>query len=105
MESKLTTIRKVDHCSSPGVGIASAGDLVYTSEDSYPAARLHQHRPDARRRRRSPRLPVAEISLLGERLPALTAKAAGLFTAVVPDDIDAIVEAAAAKIASGPRRA
>ncbi|WP_280505835.1 enoyl-CoA hydratase-related protein, partial [Nocardia farcinica] len=49
---------------------------------------------------------AARLALLGERLPATEAHKAGLFTAVLPaDELDAAVEAVAAKVASGPRRA
>ncbi|WP_280364537.1 enoyl-CoA hydratase-related protein, partial [Nocardia abscessus] len=46
------------------------------------------------------------LGLRGVGLPAGYAAAAGLFTAVVPDDeLDATVEAGVTKIAAGPRRA
>ncbi|MGO4617998.1 enoyl-CoA hydratase [Nocardia sp. 2YAB30] len=95
-----------------GVGIALAADLVYASEDSYLLLAFINIglMPDggaaALVAAAAGRPLAAAMALLGERLPAPAAKAAGLFTAVVPDDeLDATVEAAAAKIASGPRRA
>ncbi|WP_327112461.1 enoyl-CoA hydratase [Nocardia sp. NBC_01730] len=95
-----------------GVGIALAADLVYASEDSYLLLAFINIglMPDggaaALVAAAAGRPLAAEMALLGERLPAPAAKAAGLFTAVVPDaELDATVEAAAAKIASGPRRA
>ncbi|WP_433713461.1 enoyl-CoA hydratase-related protein [Nocardia sp. CA-084685] len=95
-----------------GVGIALAADLVYAAEDSYLLLAFINIglMPDggaaAMIAAAAGRPLAAEMALLGERLPAPVAKAAGLFTAVVPqDELDAKVEAAAAKIAAGPRRA
>ncbi|MEV4240149.1 MULTISPECIES: enoyl-CoA hydratase-related protein [unclassified Nocardia] len=95
-----------------GVGIALAADLVYAAEDSYLLLAFINIglMPDggaaAMVAAAAGRPLAAEMALLGERLPAPAAKAAGLFTAVVPqDELDAKVEAAAAKIAAGPRRA
>ncbi|MFI9506223.1 enoyl-CoA hydratase-related protein [Nocardia sp. NPDC052566] len=94
------------------VGMALAADLVYASEDAYLLLAFINIglMPDggaaAMVAAAAGRPLAAEMALLGERLPALAAKQAGLFTAVVPvDELDAKVEAAAAKIASGPRRA
>ncbi|WP_062983382.1 enoyl-CoA hydratase-related protein [Nocardia anaemiae] len=95
-----------------GVGIALAADLVYAAEDSYLLLAFINIglMPDGGAASMvaaaAGRPLAAEMALLGERLPAPAAKAAGLFTAVVPEDeLDAKVEAAAAKIAAGPRRA
>ncbi|MFG1794506.1 enoyl-CoA hydratase [Nocardia sp. NPDC049149] len=95
-----------------GVGIALAADLVYASEDSYLLLAFINIglMPDggaaAMVAAAAGRPLAAEMALLGERLPAPAAKQAGLFTAVLPDDeLDAKVEAAAAKLAAGPRRA
>lgn len=95
-----------------GVGIALAADLVYAAEDSYLLLAFINIglMPDggaaAMVAAAAGRPLAAEMALLGERLPAPAAKAAGLFTAVVAEDeLDAKVEAAAAKIAAGPRRA
>ncbi|MEV6135887.1 enoyl-CoA hydratase [Nocardia sp. NPDC051990] len=95
-----------------GVGIALAADLVYAAEDSYLLLAFINIglMPDggaaAMVAAAAGRPLAAEMALLGERLPAPAAKAAGLFTAVVAEDeLDAKVEAAATKIAAGPRRA
>ncbi|WP_433681013.1 enoyl-CoA hydratase-related protein [Nocardia sp. CA-119907] len=95
-----------------GVGIALAADLVYAAEDSYLLLAFINIglMPDGGAATMvaaaAGRALAAEMALLGERLPAPAAKAAGMFTAVVPEDeLDALVEAAAAKIAAGPRRA
>ncbi|MBF6225579.1 enoyl-CoA hydratase [Nocardia abscessus] len=95
-----------------GVGIALAADLVYASEDSYLLLAFINIglMPDggaaALVAAAAGRPLAARMALLGERLPAREAAAAGLFTAVVPDDeLDGAVEAGVTKIASGPRRA
>ncbi|RJO72006.1 enoyl-CoA hydratase [Nocardia panacis] len=95
-----------------GVGIALAADLVYAAEDAYLLLAFINIglMPDggaaAMIAAAAGRPLAAELALLGERLPAPAAKAAGLFTAVLPaDELDAKVEAAAAKLANGPRRA
>ncbi|MET9027538.1 enoyl-CoA hydratase [Nocardia sp. NPDC004168] len=95
-----------------GVGIALAADLVYASEDSYLLLAFINIglMPDggaaALVAAAAGRPLAARMALLGERLPAREAAAAGLFTAVVPDDeLDAAVEAGVQKIATGPRRA
>ncbi|MGY4103394.1 enoyl-CoA hydratase-related protein [Nocardia sp. R16R-3T] len=95
-----------------GVGIALAADLVYAAEDSYLLLAFINVglMPDggaaAMVAAAAGRPLAAEMALLGERLAAPAAKAAGLFTAVAPEDeLDAKVEAAAAKVAAGPRRA
>ncbi|GAA5043765.1 enoyl-CoA hydratase-related protein [Nocardia callitridis] len=95
-----------------GVGIALAGDLVYASTDSYLLLAFVNIglMPDggaaALVAASAGRAFAGELALLGERLPAPEAKQAGLFTAVLADDeLDAKVEAAAAKLAAGPRRA
>ncbi|WP_225732365.1 MULTISPECIES: enoyl-CoA hydratase [unclassified Nocardia] len=95
-----------------GVGIALAADLVYASDDAYLLLAFINIglMPDggaaAMVAAAAGRPLAAEMALLGERLPAPAAKQAGLFTAVVPaEELDAKVEAAAAKLANGPRRA
>ncbi|MFR9752325.1 enoyl-CoA hydratase [Nocardia sp. 004] len=95
-----------------GVGLALAADLVYASEDSYLLLAFINIglMPDggaaALVAAAAGRPLAARMALLGERLPAPAAAAAGLFTAVVPDDeLDAVVQTAVAKIATGPRRA
>ncbi|KIA66195.1 enoyl-CoA hydratase-related protein [Nocardia vulneris] len=95
-----------------GVGIALAADLIYASEDAYLLLAFINIglMPDggaaAMIAAAAGRTLAAEMALLGERLPAAAAKAAGLFTAVVPEaELDAKVAAAVAKLAAGPRRA
>ena len=49
---------------------------------------------------------AAEMALLGERLPIAEAARCGLVTGVLSaEELDAKVEAAAAKLSTGPRRA
>ncbi|WP_280350098.1 enoyl-CoA hydratase-related protein, partial [Nocardia abscessus] len=81
-----------------GVGIALAADLVYASEDSYLLLAFINIglMPDggaaALVAAAAGRPLAARMALLGERLPAREAAAAGLFTAVVPEDeLDAAV--------------
>ncbi|MGK8511824.1 enoyl-CoA hydratase [Nocardia asiatica] len=95
-----------------GVGIALAADLVYASEDSYLLLAFINIglMPDggaaALVAAAAGRPLAARMALLGERLPAREAAAAGLFTAVVSDaELDAAVEVGVEKIATGPRRA
>lgn len=95
-----------------GVGIALAADLVYAAEDSYLLLAFINIglMPDggaaALVAAAAGRPLAAKMALLGERLPAAEAHKAGLFTAVLPaDELDAAVEAVAAKVAAGPRRA
>lgn len=95
-----------------GVALALAADLVYASDDAYLLLAFINIglMPDggaaAMIAAAAGRPLAAEMALLGERLPAPAAKQAGLFTAVVPEaELDQKVEAAAAKLATGPRRA
>ncbi|WP_054815891.1 enoyl-CoA hydratase-related protein [Nocardia arizonensis] len=95
-----------------GVGIALAADLVYAETDSYLLLAFINIglMPDggaaAMVAAAAGRPLAAEMALLGERLPATQAKQAGLFTAVLTGaELDAKVEAAAQKLAAGPRRA
>ncbi|MEU7765417.1 enoyl-CoA hydratase-related protein [Nocardia sp. NPDC049190] len=95
-----------------GVGIALAADLVYASEDSYlllafiNIGLMPDGGASALVAAAAGRPLAAAMALLGERLPATAARAAGLITAVVPDEeLDATVQTAAPKIAAGPRRA
>ncbi|MEV0293123.1 enoyl-CoA hydratase-related protein [Nocardia sp. NPDC050710] len=95
-----------------GVGLALAADLVYADANSYLLLAFINIglMPDggaaAMVAAAAGRPLAAEMALLGERLPAPAAKEAGLFTAVLAEDqLDAMVEAAAAKLAAGPRRA
>jgi len=95
-----------------GVGIALAADLVYAADDSYLLLAFINIglMPDggaaALVAAAAGRPLAAKMALLGERLPATEARAAGLFTAVLPAaELDATVDAVAEKISSGPRRA
>ncbi|MGQ4597155.1 enoyl-CoA hydratase-related protein [Nocardia sp. R6R-6] len=95
-----------------GVGIALAADLVYASADSYLLLAFINVglMPDGGAATMiaaaAGRPLAARMALLGERLPAAAAEAAGLFTAVVADhELDDAVQAAVEKIAAGPRRA
>ncbi|MEV5838970.1 enoyl-CoA hydratase-related protein [Nocardia sp. NPDC052112] len=113
VDAPIPVIARVEGAAAGvGVGIALAADLVYAAEDSYLLLAFINIglMPDggaaAMVAAAAGRPLAAEMALLGERLPAPAAKAAGLFTAVVAgDELDAKVEAAAAKIAAGPRRA
>jgi len=95
-----------------GASLAIAADLAYATENSYlllafvNIGLMPDGGASALVAASAGRALAAEMALLGERLPAAEAKAAGLITDVVADDeIDARVEKAAQKIASGPRRA
>ncbi|QLY31769.1 enoyl-CoA hydratase/isomerase family protein [Nocardia huaxiensis] len=95
-----------------GVAFALAADLTYASEEAYLLLAFINIglMPDggaaAMVAAAAGRPLAAEMALLGERLPVTEAKKYGLVTGVLSDaDLDAKVEAAAAKIANGPRRA
>lgn len=113
VELPIPVIARVEGAAAGvGVGIALAADLVYASEDAYLLLAFINIglMPDGGAASMvaaaAGRPLAAEMALLGERLPAPAAKQAGLFTAVLPaDELDAKVDAAAAKIAAGPRRA
>ncbi|HEY5854417.1 MAG TPA: enoyl-CoA hydratase [Aldersonia sp.] len=95
-----------------GASLAIAADLAYATENSYlllafvNIGLMPDGGASALVAAASGRALAAEMALLGKRLAAREAKAAGLITDVVADEeIDARVEAAARKIANGPRRA
>ena len=95
-----------------GASLAIAADLTYATENSYlllafvNIGLMPDGGASALVAASAGRAVAAEMALLGERLPAAEAKAAGLITDVVADDeIDARVDKAAQKIANGPRRA
>ncbi|MEV6771150.1 enoyl-CoA hydratase-related protein [Nocardia sp. NPDC051030] len=95
-----------------GVAFALASDLTYASEDAYLLLAFINIglMPDggaaAMVAAAAGRPLAAEMALLGERLPVAKALEHGLITGVYSDaDLDAKVEAAAAKLAHGPRRA
>ncbi|MFD4294100.1 enoyl-CoA hydratase [Rhodococcus sp. NPDC058532] len=95
-----------------GASLALAADLTYAAPSAYfllafvnvglmPDGGSSLLVPAAVGRARA-----AEMALLGERLGAVDAHAAGLITRVLPpDDLAAHVDAVAATLAAGPRRA
>ncbi|MGW0177584.1 enoyl-CoA hydratase [Rhodococcus sp. NPDC003322] len=95
-----------------GASLALAADLAYAAESAYfllafvnvglmPDGGSSLLVPAAVGRARA-----AEMALLGERLGATDAHAAGLITRVLPaGELAAHVDAVAAKLAAGPRRA
>ncbi|MCX5044002.1 enoyl-CoA hydratase [Aldersonia sp. NBC_00410] len=95
-----------------GASLAIAADITYATEDAYlllafiNIGLMPDGGASALVGAAAGRAVAAEMALLGDRLSAQSAKAAGLITAVVPaDELDAKVEAAALKLAEGPRRA
>ncbi|MCX4093168.1 enoyl-CoA hydratase-related protein [Nocardia sp. alder85J] len=95
-----------------GVALALAADITYAASDSYLLLAFINVglMPDggaaAMVAAAAGRARAAELALLGERLPAVEAAAAGLITRAVPvEELDAIVAKAVAKLAHGPRRA
>lgn len=95
-----------------GVAFALAADLTYASEDAYLLLAFINIglMPDggaaAMVAAAAGRPLAAEMALLGDRLPVTEAVRRGLITGVYTEaDLDAKVEAAAAKLAHGPRRA
>ncbi|WP_067712211.1 enoyl-CoA hydratase-related protein [Nocardia yamanashiensis] len=95
-----------------GVAFALAADLTYASEEAYLLLAFINIglMPDggaaALVAAAAGRPLAAEMALLGDRLPVAKAVEHGLITGVyTPEELDAKVEAAAAKIADGPRRA
>ncbi|MCW2560095.1 MAG: putative enoyl-CoA hydratase paaG [Mycobacterium sp.] len=95
-----------------GLSLALAADLIYAAESTYllmPFINIGLM-PDggatALVAAAVGRVRAAELSLLGERLPVAEAAAAGLITKALPhDQLDAHVDAVAARLARGPRRA
>ncbi|MEU0540884.1 enoyl-CoA hydratase-related protein [Nocardia sp. NPDC005978] len=95
-----------------GVAFALAADLTYATEDAYLLLAFINIglMPDggaaAMVAAAAGRPLAAEMALLGERLPVTDALRHGLVTGVLSEaELDAKVEAAAAKLAHGPRRA
>ncbi|TSE02157.1 enoyl-CoA hydratase [Skermania sp. ID1734] len=95
-----------------GVALALACDLVYASTDAYLLLAFINIglMPDggaaALVAASAGRARAKEMALLGERLPATQAVVDGMVNAALPaDELDARVEAVAAKLANGPRRA
>ena len=95
-----------------GVGLALSGDLVVMGQSGYillPFANIGLV-PDVGATwligRSIGRARLLEMALLGERLTADDAKAAGLVNRVVPDaEVLATAQALAARLAAGPTRA
>ncbi|MFJ4658016.1 enoyl-CoA hydratase-related protein [Nocardia sp. NPDC088792] len=95
-----------------GVALALAADLTYASEEAYLLLAFINIgiMPDggaaAMVAAAAGRPLAAEMALLGNRLPVTEAVQHALITGVYPEaELDAKVEAAADKIAHGPRRA
>lgn len=95
-----------------GASLAIAADLIYASEKAYfllPFVNIGLM-PDggatATVAAAIGRARAVAVALLGEKLSAADAFAAGLVTAVVaPEELESVVEAAAVKLARKPRRA
>lgn len=95
-----------------GVGLALSGDIVVMGQSGYillPFANIGLV-PDVGATwligRSIGRARLLEMALLGERLKADDAKAAGLVTRVVPDEeVLPVAQALAARLAAGPTRA
>ncbi|MCV7086775.1 enoyl-CoA hydratase-related protein [Mycolicibacter hiberniae] len=112
-ESPLPVIARVNGpVAGVGVGLALAADLIYAVESAYFLLSFTNIglMPDggttALVAAAAGRAVANEMALLGERLPATAARDAGLINAVLSDaELDARVEAAAEKLAHGPRRA
>ena len=112
-EAPLPVIARVNGpVAGVGVGLALAADLIYAVESAYFLLSFTNIglMPDggttALVAAAAGRAVANEMALLGERLPATAARDAGLINAVLSDaELDARVEAAAEKLAHGPRRA
>jgi len=95
-----------------GLSLALSGDIVIAAESAYLLLAFVNIGlvPDAGATwlvaRSLGRARALEMALLGERLPAAEAKAAGLVTRVVADgEVLATAQAIAAKLAAGPTKA
>lgn len=95
-----------------GLSLMNACDLVFAADDAYFASAYLTLgvTPDGGGTWSLPRIvgarKAAEIMLLGERLDAQAALAAGLVNRVLPvAELDAAVAAAARRLGSGPQRA
>ncbi|WP_280220500.1 enoyl-CoA hydratase-related protein [Nocardia neocaledoniensis] len=113
IDSPLPVIARVNGpAAGVGASLALAADLVYAAEDAYlllPFTSIGLM-PDggatAIVAAAMGRARAAEMALLGGRLPAAEAAAAGLITRSVPAaELDELVGTVAAKLAAGPRRA
>lgn len=99
-------------CAGAGMSIALAGDIVVMGEGAYLLLAFVNIGlvPDAGATwlvaRSAGRARALEMALLGERMGAQEARAAGLVTRVVPDDaVLAHAQELAARLAAGPTRA
>jgi 2-(1,2-epoxy-1,2-dihydrophenyl)acetyl-CoA isomerase len=99
-------------CAGAGVSVALAGDIVVMGEGGYLLLAFVNIGlvPDAGATwlvaRSAGRARALEMALLGEKMGAAEAKAAGLVTRVVADDeVLAQAQSLAAKLAAGPTRA
>lgn len=95
-----------------GASLALAADLIYADDSTYlllpftNIGLLPDGGATAVVAAAMGRARAAEMALLGERLPTVEAAAAGLITAALPvADLDSRIDAAAAKLVKGPRRA
>lgn len=95
-----------------GLSLALAADLIYAAESTYlllpfvNVGLMPEGGATAIVAAAVGRVRAMALSLLGERLPAVEAAAAGLITAALPDhQLDAHVGTAAVRLAKGPRRA
>ncbi|MFF0544921.1 enoyl-CoA hydratase-related protein [Nocardia thailandica] len=113
LDSPLPVIAEVNGpAAGVGASIALAADLIYAAESTYlllPFTNIGLM-PDggatAVVAAAMGRARAARMALLGERLPATEAAAAGLITESVPDaELGAHVAGVATKLANGPRRA
>lgn len=113
VDSPLPVIAQVNGpAAGVGASIALAADLIYAAADTYlllPFTSIGLM-PDggatAVVAAAMGRVRAAELALLGGRLPAPEAAAAGLITAAVAGaELAGHVDAIAAKLAAGPRRA
>lgn len=124
MDSANSVIRAITSASVPviaavngpavgfGVSLASAADLTYAAQSAYFLLSFTNIglMPDGGASWLVPaaigRVRAAEMTLLGERMSAAEAERTGLVARVLPDDqLAAAVDAAAGKLAVGPRRA
>ncbi|WP_068090330.1 enoyl-CoA hydratase-related protein [Novosphingobium rosa] len=99
-------------CAGAGLSVALAGDIVVMGESGYLLLAFVNIGlvPDAGATwlvaRSAGRARALEMALLGERMGAAEAKAAGLVTRVVPDEaVLGEAQALAARLAAGPTRA
>ncbi|MFD3592977.1 enoyl-CoA hydratase [Nocardia sp. NPDC058640] len=113
VDSPLPVIAQVNGpAAGVGAPIALAADLIYAADTAYlllpftSIGLMPDGGASAMVAAAMGRVRAAELALLGARLPAADAAAAGLITRCVPADrLSDQVEAVAAQLAAGPRRA